>query len=347
MVDMRALRIADSGTVALGLQDEIRRSEESRYDHRLHGVLLVAQGMSCPEVAGLLGDAPRSVENWVRHFETEGLAGLQEGERPGRPRRLNSRQLAEVDAVLRKTPREVGISGNLWDGKSLAAWIKRQYGARLDVRQCQRLFRQLGFRLRKPRPMCAGGLGTTKGAKKKPPSADGRSDYGSWAIDEVHFQQHGSRCRMWIAPETKDPVLLHHPTRRSGLLWRGSASRRQVLLPSRNRQVQRRHLFVFLKDLYPASTTGPRRVVVITDNARYHHARLHRDWREEHTDKLVLDYLPPYSPDLNPIERVWKLQGSEIFKHRAQGGHIRLTLAKRDHLPAGQFVHGRQLGGLE
>ncbi len=35
----------------LGLQDEIRRSEESRYDHRLHGVLLVAQGMTCPEVA--------------------------------------------------------------------------------------------------------------------------------------------------------------------------------------------------------------------------------------------------------------------------------------------------------
>src|ERR1035438_9429422 len=36
-----------------------------------------------------------------------------------------------------------------------------------------------------------------------------------WAIDEVHFQQHGSRCQMWIPPETKDPVLLHHPTRRS------------------------------------------------------------------------------------------------------------------------------------
>jgi Homeodomain-like domain len=72
---MKALRIADSATVSLGLQDEIRRSEESLYDHRLHGVLLVAQGMTCPEVAGLLGDAPRSVENWVRRFETEGLAG--------------------------------------------------------------------------------------------------------------------------------------------------------------------------------------------------------------------------------------------------------------------------------
>jgi hypothetical protein len=46
------------------LQDEIRRSEESRYDHRLHGVLLVAQGLTCPEVASLLGDVPRTVEYW-------------------------------------------------------------------------------------------------------------------------------------------------------------------------------------------------------------------------------------------------------------------------------------------
>ncbi len=83
MVDMKALRIADSANVSLGLQEEIRRSEESRYDHRLHGVLLVAQGMTCPEVASLLGDVPRSVENWVRRFELEGLAGLLEGERPG------------------------------------------------------------------------------------------------------------------------------------------------------------------------------------------------------------------------------------------------------------------------
>jgi hypothetical protein len=34
-------------------------------------------------------------------------------------------------------------------------------------------------------------------------------------MDEVHFQQYGSRCRMWVPPELKDPVLQHHPTRKS------------------------------------------------------------------------------------------------------------------------------------
>ena len=152
---MRALSISDSATIILGLQDEIRRSEESRYDHRLHGVLLVAQGMTCPEVAKLLGDAPRSVEYWVRGFEESGLARLREGERSGRPSRLNEKQLQGINAALRQMPRDVGLGGNLWDGKTLAAWIAERYGIDLGVRQCQRLFRQLGFRLRKPRPSIA------------------------------------------------------------------------------------------------------------------------------------------------------------------------------------------------
>src|ERR1700676_5624764 len=104
---MRPLIISDATSV-LGLQQEIQRSEESRYDHRLHGVLLVAQGMTCPEVARLLGDAPRSVEYWVQGFEAKGLAGLQEGERAGRPRRLDEKQLREINGALRRMPREMG-----------------------------------------------------------------------------------------------------------------------------------------------------------------------------------------------------------------------------------------------
>src|SRR5664279_3208754 len=123
---MRALTIADSATMILGLQDEIRRSEESRYDHRLHGVLLVAQGMPCPEVAKLLGDAPRSVECWVRSSEEYGLAGQREGERSGRPSRLGE-QLREINLALRQMPHEVGLGGTLCAGKTLAAWIIKQY----------------------------------------------------------------------------------------------------------------------------------------------------------------------------------------------------------------------------
>ena len=142
---MRPLTISGSTSI-LGLQQEIQRSEESRYDHRLHGVLLVAQGTTCPEDARLLGDAPRSVEYWVHHYEQEGLAGLTEGERCGRPSRLSEKQLKEINRVLRAKPDDAGMRVNLWDGKTLSAWIEKTYEIQLGVRQCQRLFRQLDFR---------------------------------------------------------------------------------------------------------------------------------------------------------------------------------------------------------
>src|ERR1035437_1707068 len=141
---MKPLTIADSATIILGLQDEIRRTEESRYDHRLHGVLLVAHGMTCPEVAALLGDGPRTVEYWIRGFEQKGLAPLREGDRSGRPRRLSEKRLRGINTSLRRMPRELGLSGNLWDGKTLAAWIEREYGIDLGVRQCQRVVGPVG-----------------------------------------------------------------------------------------------------------------------------------------------------------------------------------------------------------
>lgn len=151
---MRKLTVADAAEIILGLQDEIRRSAEARYDHRLHGVLLVAHGMSCPDVSRLLGDSPRTVEYWIRAFEKDGLTALTEGERPGRPSRLHDAQMERIDHILREPPDKVGLPG-IWDGKTLAAFIEQEFKIDLGVRQCQRVFRQLGFRLRKPRPVLA------------------------------------------------------------------------------------------------------------------------------------------------------------------------------------------------
>jgi len=111
---MKIVTIDDAENVILGLQDEIRRSEESRYDHRLHGVLLVAYGMNCCQVADLLGDAPRTVAYWVERFEEKGLGGLHEGSRSGRPSKLDAHQIADLQRVLRGKPSDVGLSGNLW-----------------------------------------------------------------------------------------------------------------------------------------------------------------------------------------------------------------------------------------
>jgi transposase len=148
---MKPLTISDADSMILAIQDEIRRSDESRYDHRLHAILLVAQGNSCGKVAQMLGDAPRTVEYWVKRFENLGFSGLMDGERPGRPPRLDKGHISAIEAALRRDPNDFGFSGQ-WDGKTLSLFIQQQCGASLGIRQCQRLFRDLGFRFRKPRP---------------------------------------------------------------------------------------------------------------------------------------------------------------------------------------------------
>lgn len=152
---MRKLQIADAGVVQLAIREEINRSEEARYDHRLHGLLLVSSGRSCNEVGALFGEAATTVQRWVRRFEESGFEGLREGERSGRPRSLDERNWRRIEADLRKSPDAFGLQANLWDGPVLSEHLRRNYGITLGVRQCQRLFRQMGFRLRKPRPQVA------------------------------------------------------------------------------------------------------------------------------------------------------------------------------------------------
>lgn len=113
---------------------------------------------------------------------------------------------------------------------------------------------------------------------------------------------------MWVAPEISDPVLLHHPTRKSvGYFGAVRIRDGKFVFQREEERFNAQSFFTFLKHLWRVSTRSDRRVVLITDNAKYHHAVLHKPWREQHSDRFALDFLPPYSPELNPIERVWKL----------------------------------------
>jgi len=113
---------------------------------------------------------------------------------------------------------------------------------------------------------------------------------------------------MWVPPEVADPVVFHAPTRKS-VGYFGAVRLRdgKFLFERESDRFDAQSTWRFLRHLRHRSGRTGRRVVVITDNAKYHHATLHADWRVEQQPEFVLSYLPPYSPDLNPIERVWKL----------------------------------------
>ena len=129
-----------------------------------------------------------------------------------------------------------------------------------------------------------------------------------WSLDEVHFQQQGSRCRMWIPPEDKDPVVFHHPTRKSvGYFAAVRLRDGRFVFRRETGRFNGETFWEFLRQLREATVAPNRRVVLISDNAQYHRSGLHLSWRQQHYSQFALDFLPPYSPELNPIERVWKL----------------------------------------
>jgi transposase len=169
---MRSLTVHDADVMKVAIQQEILRSEESRYDHKLHGVLLVSQGYDCYQVGQMFGQNPTTVQRWIKRFNQFGFSGLQDRERPGRPRLLDSKQWTKLEKQLRKSPTEFGHKQNLWDGKLLSSHLKEQFGVILGVRQCQRIFSAMGFRYRKPRPVIAKADETAQKSFKK------TSDFG-------------------------------------------------------------------------------------------------------------------------------------------------------------------------
>ena len=148
---MKRIMVPDAQTFLSAIQDEISHSPEARYFHRLHVLLYVLGGASAYQAAQLYRLSPRTVEYWIKRLISFGLAGLREGNRPGRPRRLSVSDREALRNEIRRSPRELGYDQNLWDGLLLSHHLKERYAVSLSVRQCQRLLLKLGFTLQRPR----------------------------------------------------------------------------------------------------------------------------------------------------------------------------------------------------
>jgi transposase len=122
---------------------EIKGSPVARYHHRLHAVILVLQGRSFVEVGLWLDEQPRTLRRWVSSFRAQGLAGLADEAKTGRPPSLDERKRDRLLKDLPRGPRAFGFDAQVWDGEVLAQHLELRYGVRLGIRQCQRILKAL------------------------------------------------------------------------------------------------------------------------------------------------------------------------------------------------------------
>jgi transposase len=127
---------------------------------------------------------------------------------------------------------------------------------------------------------------------------------------------------MWVAPEIKDPVLQHAPTRKSVACFGAVNLGNGVFVHTFCSVFNAETFLQFLRRLLRHRSIR-RRMIIVLDNARYHHARLLRPFLSRYRRILSLLFLPPYSPQLASIERVWKLA-----RRRATHNRYFATLAE-------------------
>jgi len=148
-----------------------------------------------------------------------------------------------------------------------------------------------------------------------------------WAEDEVHFQRHSSLTRMWSL-KGQQPHVLSASTRQKvgffGAINLGTGR----LLTKKASTFNADTFGVFLRYLLQ-HTRG--KIFLILDNATWHRARDLRDFFAKNQNRLVRIFLPTYSPELNPIERVWRIARRQVTHNRYFRSMEDLEIALTSH----------------
>jgi transposase len=121
------------------VRDLCTESPRARLLHRLHSVALVAYGLSASEVGRIFDDSPRAIAYWVKRFKKQGLAGLEEESRSGRPSKLNPAQMKKLQKFIKQSE---------WNSRpikseTLASYILKEFRVVLTTRQCWRILKRL------------------------------------------------------------------------------------------------------------------------------------------------------------------------------------------------------------
>lgn len=273
-----------------------------RIARRGRAILLSDQGFTIGQLAVIFGVHERTIRNWLNAYEAEGVKGLQEAPRSGRPRSTTPEQDDCISQVVEKGPALLGCLMTVWTVVSLCAHLAG-LGIQIGPATLRRRLHELKFRWRRPR----------LAVMRRDPQGSTRMQLIAQAIFHATPDTH-----ILVGDETK---MRHLPVLRA--MWMRIARQFRIPTPQDNRYFyifgvlniltggltyaffnkQNRFTFIeFLEQVLLAYPTGP--ILLILDNATYHTAKDVLKWLEQHPRLTVL-WLPKYAPKLNPVDKIW------------------------------------------
>jgi len=133
-----------------------------------------------------------------------------------------------------------------------------------------------------------------------------------WCEDEVHFQRHSSLMRMWALQGQQPRVI--SPSVRHKIGFFGALNLKTGQLVTQEAPTFSAQTFgAFIRYLLQSTQN---QIYLILDNARWHRSKELKEFFETNQQRLVFIFLPAYSPELNPIERVWRITRRKVTHNR-------------------------------
>ena len=292
----------------LRLLDLYRGAPDPEVRFRSHVLLLLGEGHTWATVATLLYCSSRTIDRWVKRFHQEGVEAVA-GHTPGRRPRLDASwtRLA-VEWVTTRTPRDFGFLRSRWSCEAIALLMRRLHRVQVGRETVRRWLRRDGLVYRRPRPV----LGPKDPLRQERLDvlrkllAEMPADETAVFQDEVDINTNPKIGSMWMRRNQQARVQTPGDNEKryiSGSIhWRTG---RVFLTEARPKQGRNTASFLAHLDDLRGRLRHHKKIHVICDRARCHTSEEVGFYLWDHRDRIDLHLLPAYSPDRNPIERVW------------------------------------------
>lgn len=294
----------------------IQRETDAGLRTRMSILLHLARGRPATQVADSLHLARSTVYRVAERFRSHGFSGLADRREDNGPPGVDASFLLILRQVVAGRPPDYGWARPTWTQELLCQVLAQQTGLRVSQPTMSRCLKAIGARLGRPRPMV--GCPWPKARRNRHARRIRRlveqlpPDEVALYADEVDIHLNPKLGADWMLPGQQKVVVTPGrnvkrylagalDVRRSRLLWTVAGHKRSGLFIDLLRKIDR---------AYPTA----RRIHVIVDNYNIHSSRQTQlVWAS--LPRLRLHFLPPYSPELNPIERVWLDLHAEVTRN--------------------------------
>ena len=292
----------------------MRDNDGRKLDHttleqlRIRAVGQIQQGAHPEAIAEALGMARSTVFGWMAAYREGGLEALWARPVPSRRPKLSGAQLGRLYVlVVGNDPRQLRFPFALWTRDMIRVLIRREFGVQLSAVSVGRLLRQLGLSPQRPlhRAYQQDPERVARWKAEEYPELRAQATTARATIyfaDEAGIRSDYHAGTTW-APVGQTPVVATTGARHQINLISAVTPGGVLRFATINGKLDAPKFIDFCRRLL-GDTAGP--VFLIIDSHPVHRSRAVKEFAASTKGRLRLSFLPPYSPELNPDEWVWK-----------------------------------------